>query len=50
MKRGILRKTGILFAVAFVTGVAVNAQTAGTNAVLTSWLNTSGTESYKRSG
>ncbi len=34
MKRGILRKTGILFAVAFVTGVAVNAQTAGTNAVL----------------
>jgi len=34
MKRGILRKTGILFAVALVTGVAVNAQTAGTNAVL----------------
>ena len=34
MKRGFLRKTGILFAVAFVTGVAVNAQTAGTNAVL----------------
>lgn len=34
MKRGILRKTGILFAVALVAGVAVNAQTAGTNAVL----------------
>lgn len=34
MKRGFLRKTGILFAVALVTGVAVNAQTAGTNAVL----------------